>query len=713
MVESAPRSHEVRHLWRKHRVVIVEGPSGSGRSSTAFAAVSAEVAQGGCRGLIIEGAQGPDIDDLRLWIATRVAVARASGGAPRVNYAVVDDLHLLDDEAWGLVERLSRENDTYWVMTVASGTAERRVAALLGAGAGHLRVSTVSTQATREILREVWGHEPTPGMVDLVYQLCAGRPGWMHKWAKASAHVPAEAKLAGRGELTTYEWHVFQRAATLLGEGLGVGTASREAMFRVSTGAETPGDVRLLTDRGELMEVDYTTRRLVAVPLLRRLVVLNAETSQAVAVHPEDSVVAAGRWLEMFMPDGARRRLEGVAGASASLLRLESNVLLGESRGVRDELRALVRSGFAFSETELQRLLALGLAAEDRQSLDELRRHEHVGEILEAMDLAREGRIAEAARRVDVGAGPGTEAGAAGLAPLRRALAAWYAALGDDTLNAYRLMFGAPPSAAAPQQLVSPLWEALLGDLHALTCLLLGEWNRVGIHPEAFPRRANTWLRHDNGAWPAVAATMGVDLNRGRLSRSVFVESIHGLSWLTAFARVVADDAELTLLATLSRVRRPVEPGLARILSVWRARAELLQRGAVVRGSDHEEKAATSAGSSLARVQLSLWGLGALTPGERSTARATLARLGGVYGFDSWLSLPEEVGPAATGLSRREREVCVELAHGYTAAETAQRLGISPRTVEKHAANAYKKLDIASRQELAAALGVSLAGGVA
>lgn len=710
-METAPRAHEVRHLWRRHSVVVVEGPSGSGRSSTALAAVSAEVAEGGRHGLIIQGAQGPDIEDLRLWIATRVAVARASGSGQQPTFAVVDDLHLLDDEAWGLIERLSKEHGTHWVMTVGTGRAETRVAALLAAGAGHLKVSTVSTQAARDILAETWGHEPTPGMVDVVYELTAGRPGWIHKWAKASAHVPAEAKMAGRGELATYEWNVFQRAAGLLGAGLGVGPEARAAMEHLVVGRETPADVRLLIERGEAIEADYSPRVLVAVPILRRLVALDHETALTTVQHPEAAVTAARRWLEMFMPDGARRRLEGEASREARLLRLEAMALLGDVASGRAELEALLAEGTSLSENDQQRALALALAGLNRPALDRLKALEHVPEILRAISLAREGDLAAAAHLVDVGAGPGTEPNAVGLAPLRRALAAWYAALADDTVSAYRLMFGAPPASYTPLEAVSPLWEALLGDLHALTCLVLGEWNRVGMRPEPFPTRANTWLRHDAGSWPIVAVTMGVDRGNGRLARSAFADSIHGLAWLTAFARVVADDAELTTPATLARVRRPEEPGLSRLLGVWRSRAELLQRGAVVRGSDKEEKAATSAGSTMARVQLALWA--SASPGQagRAAARASLVRLGGVYGLDSWLSLPEEASPSAVILSRREKEVCVELAHGYTAAETAQRLGISPRTVEKHAANAYKKLDIASRQELAAALGMSLAGG--
>jgi DNA-binding CsgD family transcriptional regulator len=705
MVETAPRSHEVRHLWRRHNIVVVEGPSGSGRTSTAFGAVAAQVAEGGCRGLIIQGAQGPAIDDLRLWLATRVAVARATGAAPGRSYAVVDDLHLLDDEAWALLRRLSKEHDTRWVMTVASGESPERVAELEGAGAARLRVNDVSTVATREILAEVWGHEPTPGMVDLVFQLTAGRPGWIHKWAQASAHVPAEAKLASIGERSTYQWRVFQRASEVLGEGLGVGAAARSAMERVAAGTQTPADEAYLLARGEIIETDYSPRPLVAVPLLRRLVVLNASDAQPLVTHPESAVSAARRWLEMFMADGALRRLHGVQGHSAALLRLEAQVLLGEPPARFPVSEQGLVAAKAWEPNDVQRLVAIALATGDVAALAALRGEEHVEKLLGSLDLARQGRLQEALSLVDVGGGWETEPTSSGLAPLRRALAAWYAALLDRTALAYSRMFSAPPSTFDSLEAVSPLWEAMLGELHALTCLVLGEWNKAGQRPQPFPARANTWLRHDAGAWAVVSVLMGEARGTGRLAHSVFSDSIVGLGWLTSFARKVADEAELVSVGSLSLIKPPREPGLGRVFGVWRSRAEALQRGSAVQGSDEEEKAATAAGSTLARVQLALWGTSDPSPARRASARAELERLAGMHGLEGWLSLPETEAESSSGLSRREREVCMELANGYTAAETAQRLGISPRTVEKHAANAYKKLDITTRRELVQALG--------
>lgn len=51
-------------------------------------------------------------------------------------------------------------------------------------------------------------------------------------------------------------------------------------------------------------------------------------------------------------------------------------------------------------------------------------------------------------------------------------------------------------------------------------------------------------------------------------------------------------------------------------------------------------------------------------------------------------------------LTPREREVTDELSRGLTAAEVAEKLGISVKTVEAHRANVYRKLDVRNVAEL-------------
>ena len=49
------------------------------------------------------------------------------------------------------------------------------------------------------------------------------------------------------------------------------------------------------------------------------------------------------------------------------------------------------------------------------------------------------------------------------------------------------------------------------------------------------------------------------------------------------------------------------------------------------------------------------------------------------------------------GLTRREREILGLVAQGYTNAQVARALWISPATVAKHLENAYAKLGVATR----------------
>jgi two-component system, NarL family, response regulator NreC len=52
------------------------------------------------------------------------------------------------------------------------------------------------------------------------------------------------------------------------------------------------------------------------------------------------------------------------------------------------------------------------------------------------------------------------------------------------------------------------------------------------------------------------------------------------------------------------------------------------------------------------------------------------------------------------GLSMRETEVLKLIALGYTSAEIASRLALSPRTVETHRARINRKLGVSKRAEL-------------
>ena len=63
-----------------------------------------------------------------------------------------------------------------------------------------------------------------------------------------------------------------------------------------------------------------------------------------------------------------------------------------------------------------------------------------------------------------------------------------------------------------------------------------------------------------------------------------------------------------------------------------------------------------------------------------------------------WVRREEASGPDA--LTPREREVVALLAEGLTNAALAERLYISPRTVENHVRNILDKLHLARREDL-------------
>jgi DNA-binding NarL/FixJ family response regulator len=64
-------------------------------------------------------------------------------------------------------------------------------------------------------------------------------------------------------------------------------------------------------------------------------------------------------------------------------------------------------------------------------------------------------------------------------------------------------------------------------------------------------------------------------------------------------------------------------------------------------------------------------------------------------------TVPEaEVDPDLDQLTMREREVLRMIARGYMYKEVAQRLDISPRTVEAHVSAVLRKLQLSNRHEL-------------
>ncbi len=74
-------------------------------------------------------------------------------------------------------------------------------------------------------------------------------------------------------------------------------------------------------------------------------------------------------------------------------------------------------------------------------------------------------------------------------------------------------------------------------------------------------------------------------------------------------------------------------------------------------------------------------------------------RLAG-FVLDAFGTAPTEIDSELDQLTAREQEVLRLLARGYTYKEIARRLTISVKTVESHASNILRKLQLSSRHEL-------------
>lgn len=95
---------------------------------------------------------------------------------------------------------------------------------------------------------------------------------------------------------------------------------------------------------------------------------------------------------------------------------------------------------------------------------------------------------------------------------------------------------------------------------------------------------------------------------------------------------------------------------------------------------------------------------------ERATAigATTEARLAAqalrARGIRAWSRTAEHAADPDVGLTAREREVAELVARGSTNREVAERLFVSPKTVESHLSHVFTKLDVRNRVELAALL---------
>jgi DNA-binding NarL/FixJ family response regulator len=171
---------------------------------------------------------------------------------------------------------------------------------------------------------------------------------------------------------------------------------------------------------------------------------------------------------------------------------------------------------------------------------------------------------------------------------------------------------------------------------------------------------------------------------------------------------------EAKALHTVVRLGRAAE-----VVGRLRQLASQVEGPLVTAYSAHAQAAAANAGGGLDEVAVEFETLGArllatdaaahaaaahLRAGDRRRAAASTARAASLARACEEIRTPALEQLAPRPLTSREGEVASLVVQGMKNQAIAERLVLSVRTVEAHLANAYAKLGISSRAELARAL---------
>lgn len=114
---------------------------------------------------------------------------------------------------------------------------------------------------------------------------------------------------------------------------------------------------------------------------------------------------------------------------------------------------------------------------------------------------------------------------------------------------------------------------------------------------------------------------------------------------------------------------------------------------------------ATAAAELYRRCGWPLWEARALLlAGRNDEAGELFERCGSLLGRSATPPVPDAAQFAAGLLSPRERDVALLVSEGFTNAAIGVRLGVSAKTVEKHVAAIFAKLDVRSRAQIAVAV---------
>ena len=260
----------------------------------------------------------------------------------------------------------------------------------------------------------------------------------------------------------------------------------------------------------------------------------------------------------------------------------------------------------------------------------------------------------------------------------------------------------------------------------------------VKVWTQALRIRLRTLLGDDGGAAEPFAATMDAALQLGEpqvvalasgaivkdrlaagdtqsaretIGRALFaVSEFDYTHWLLDAVAQAGDELAITYArGLLDDAQRRDNPLANACRSLFDARLAL--RGAAADGHD----LALRAHEQFIALGLPIDAAEALeAAGDRESALALYRRTGASVAIRRLERGSGRRRPAAAGaasLTRREREIAVLLARGYSSRVVAEELGIGQRTVETHVAAIYEKLGIKSRAELALRISAEAGAG--
>ena len=528
-----------------------------------------------------------------------------------------------------------------------------------------------------------------------VWRLEAGEAGHASLFARAAERAlgAADAGLAGR----------LAEAAVRAGGGFGARLTYARSLAALGRGAEADELFIRLASEAE----DDLATVTVAVASARNLFWALDRAGEADAVLAEASARVGDKVLRDQLA-AHRARFTSARGRPSEALAAAEPLLADES--VDEAARCTVALGaiealFSIGRTEEAVALVEAYLPAARRLRDGMPHLEVVLLGMRAMALRVAGRFVEAtefsesayagllARRS--AAGTAVESFSLGLIWLARGRVRTAARFCRESASLLRDGDGVGMLPVAVAGIAQAAGQAGDADAarHAVVEMEATQLGHKGFEVELGLGRA--WAAAASGELSSAReyARSASDLARSRGQDAYAVRALHDLSRLGGFKEAAPELASLA-----DRVDGPLA-GVAAAYAAARVAGDgtaLVAAAERFAGLDALLSAAEAADAASAAFR---------EEGRDASARAAAARAGAWLASCEGARPPTLVGDAeAADLTSREREIAMLAAGGATSRDIADRLVISVRTVDNHLANAYRKLGVTRRQDLAGVL---------